>query len=130
MLNFIDKQMIRQNVRRALNRGEAYHKLRRAIANVHGGKFRGKNDNEIELWNECARLMANCMIYYNAKLLNTLLNKLQKDADESLIEKLKYISLVAWTNINLYGHYTFKGDEKGVIDISKLAESINVRMTA
>jgi TnpA family transposase len=36
MLKFIDDVMIRNNVRRALNRGEAYHKLRRAFAHVHG----------------------------------------------------------------------------------------------
>src|SRR3990167_2563037 len=49
MLKLINDPTIRKNVRRALNRGEAYHKLRRAIANVHGQKFRGKNDQEIEL---------------------------------------------------------------------------------
>lgn len=130
MLKFIDEQMIRQNVRRALNRGEAYHKLRRAIANVHGAKFRGKNDKEIELWNECARLMANCMIYYNANLLNALLTKLKKEGNEKLIEGLKYISPVAWININLYGYYTFEENEKTTIDMAKLAESINMMKNA
>ncbi len=129
MLKFIDDQGIRQNVRRSLNRIESYHKLRRAIANVHGGKFRGKNDKEIELWNECARLMANCMIYYNATLLNALLTKLQKEGNEKLIEQLKYISPVAWININLYGYYTFDGDGKIAIDMTKLAESINMMKT-
>ncbi len=126
MLKFIDNQMIRQNVRRALNRGEAYHQLRRAIANVHGGKFRGSNDKEIELWNECARLMANCMIYYNAKLLNALLSKLQNEGNEKLIEMLKYISPVAWININLYGYYMFEGNRKTTIDMAKLADGINM----
>lgn len=129
MLKFIDDQMIRQNVRRALNRGEAYHKLRRAISNVHGSKFRGRNDKEISLWNECARLMANCMIYYNAKLLNALLSKLQKEGNEELIEKLKYISPVAWININLYGYYTFEVDEVNTINVAKFAEAINMRKT-
>jgi TnpA family transposase len=126
MLKFIDDVMIRKNVRRALNRGEAYHKLRRAIANVHGQKFRGKSTQEIEMWNECARLMANCMIYYNAKLLNTLLENLQKDGNEKLIEQLKYISPVAWSNINLYGFYIFEEEEVMQIDVAQLAESINM----
>jgi TnpA family transposase len=64
MLNFINDPEIRQNVRHALNRGEAYHQLRRAIANVHGRKFRGSSDRELELWNEYARLMTNCIIYH------------------------------------------------------------------
>lgn len=130
MLKFIDDVMIRQNVRRALNRGEAYHKLRRAIANVHGGKFRGRNDKEIEIWNECARLMANCMIYYNAKILNALLAKLQMEGNEKQIEMLKYISPVAWVDINLYGYYTFENDEKAVIDMARLADGINILKAA
>src|SRR3990167_6052951 len=108
MLKFINDPMIRQNVRRALNRGEAYHQLRRTIGNVHGRKFRGRNDREIEMWNECARLMSNCMIYYNAKILNALLLKFQKEGNEKLVEQLKYISLVAWIHINLYGYYMFE----------------------
>lgn len=128
MLKFIDDSVIRKNVRRALNRGEAYHKLRRAVANVHGQKFRGKDDREIEVWNECARLMANCMIYYNAKILNTLLEKLQKDGNKRLIEMLKYISPVAWIHINLYGYYTFE-DNNNPIDMQQLADSINMLKT-
>lgn len=126
MLKFIDDVIMRKNVRRALNRGEAYHKLRRAIANVHGQKFRGKNTQEIEMWNECARLVANCMIYYNAQLLNTLLENLQKEGNKRLIEQLKYISPVAWVNINLYGFYIFEEEEAMQIDVVKLAESINM----
>ena len=129
MLKFIDDMLIRKNVRRALNRGEAYHKLRRAIANVHGQKFRGKNDQEIEIWNECARLMANCMIYYNACLLNALLTYLLKQkGNEKLIGMLKYISPVAWININMYGFYFFE-KQSAQIDMMKLAESINMLKT-
>ena len=125
MLKFIDDVQIRQNVRRSLNRGEAYHKLRRAIANVNGGKFRGKNDKEIDVWNECARLMANCMIYYNAKILNTLLEDMQNVGNDKLIETFKYISPVAWININLYGYYKFENKNKITIDVAKLARGIN-----
>jgi TnpA family transposase len=126
MLKFINDPVMRKNVRRALNRGEAYHKLRRAIANVHGQKIRGRNTQEITIWNECARLMANCMIYYNANLLNALLEKLQKEKKEELIEALKYISPVVWININLYGFYTFEEGQSIKIDIAKLVESINM----
>jgi len=124
MLNYIDDQVIRQNVHRALNRGEAYHQLRRAIANVHGTKFRGENDKEIELWNECARLMANCMIYYNATILNGLLSKLQEEKNHQLIELLKYLSPVAWVNINLYGFYSFEDNKEVKVQINQIVDSI------
>lgn len=71
------------------------------------------------------QLMANCMIYYNAKLLNAILVKLQKDKNEKLIDQLKYISPVAWIHINLYGYYSFEELEQDR-DMNKLAGLINV----
>jgi len=41
-----------QTVQKALNRGKAYHRLRRAVANVNGGKFRVKTAGEQQIWNE------------------------------------------------------------------------------
>jgi len=130
MLNFIHNPEIRQNVRRALNRGEAYHQLRRAIANVHGRKFRGSSDRELELWNECARLMANCIIYYNANLLDTLLLKLQKEGHADAIEQIKFISPVAWQHVNLYGYYTFEGQQSASINMTMIVEAINMMQLA
>lgn len=47
LLNYIDDASLRNHVQRALNRGEAYHQLRRAISNVNGDRFRGNSDEEI-----------------------------------------------------------------------------------
>ena len=126
LLNFIDDEQLRINVRRALNRGEAYHQLRRAIANVHGRKFRGSSEREVQLWNECARLMTNCIIYYNAMILNDVLQKLENEGDTKLIDQLKYISPAAWQHINLYGYYTFEKALSGIINTMEMAEGINM----
>lgn len=66
LLVYIDDPEFRRSVRASLNRGEGFHQLRRAIANVGGGDFHGKNEMEIIVWNKCARLVANAIIYYNA----------------------------------------------------------------
>jgi hypothetical protein len=42
ILTFIDEVGLRQSVQKALNRGEAYHRFRRAICYVNAGKFRVK----------------------------------------------------------------------------------------
>ena len=99
LLRYIDNLNIRQNVRRALNRGEAYHQLRRAIANVNGQKFRGASPQELEIWNESARLLANCIIYYNARILSELLRTIEKSGDIAIIEQLAHISPIAWIHI-------------------------------
>jgi hypothetical protein len=70
ILDFIDDPTLRQNVQKALNRGESYHRMRRAISYVNSGKFRVKTEAEQQIWNECSRLIANAIIYYNTLLLS------------------------------------------------------------
>jgi TnpA family transposase len=62
-LDYIDDVVLRRSVQKALNRGEAYHGFRRAIAYVNSGKFRVKTESEQQIWNECSRLIANAVIY-------------------------------------------------------------------
>jgi hypothetical protein len=33
------------------------------------GKLRFKTEDEQQLWNECCRLITNCIIYYNASIV-------------------------------------------------------------
>ena len=40
LLNYIDSASLRQNVQRAVNRGESYHQLRRTISYANYGKLR------------------------------------------------------------------------------------------
>ena len=48
---------------RSQNRIESYHQLRSAIAQVGGKKeLTGRTDIEIEISNQCARLIANAII--------------------------------------------------------------------
>lgn len=64
MLDYIDDEGMHKTVPRSLIHGESYHQLRWAIAKISSRKLAGKT--EIEL----ARLLANCMIFYNASLLS------------------------------------------------------------
>ena len=70
LLNYIDSASLRQNVQRAVNRGESYHQLRRTISYANYGKLRFGTEYEQHLWSECSRLIANCIIFYNATLLS------------------------------------------------------------
>ena len=66
LLNYADSPQFQRNIQHALHRGESYHKLVRAVAYANGGKLRVRTDREQQLWSECSRLLANCIIYYNA----------------------------------------------------------------
>jgi len=123
LLDYIDNASLRQYVQRALNRGEAWHFLRRAIASVNGDQFRGKNESEIAIWNECARLIANAIIYFNSAVLSHLLRHFEATGDEEKAKITRAVSPVAWQNINLSGTYNFTNTGK-LPDISEITRPI------
>jgi len=119
ILETIDDVQFRQNIQKALNRGEAYHRLRRAVAYVNGGKLRVKTEAEQQIWNDCSRLMANAIIYYNSLLLSGVYEQKLAANDQAAIAVLRKTSPVAWRNVNLIGAMDFRGDAS-TIDIESL----------
>jgi len=124
ILDFIDDVVLRQSVQKALNRGEAYHRMRRAISYVNSGKFRVKTEVEQQIWNECSRLIANAIIYYNTLLLSRVYEQKLAAGDQEAIKILRGISPVAWRNVNLIGKFNFTADASPV-DIEALAARFN-----
>ena len=108
LLDYIDSASLRQNVQRAVNRGESYHQLRRTISYANYGKLRFGTEYEQHLWSECSRLIANCIIFYNATLLSKLLAHKESRGDMQGAALVKQVSPVAWQHINLYGRYEFR----------------------
>ena len=107
LLDFIDLLTLRRNVQRALNRGESYNQLRRAVSYANFGKLRFKSEHDQNIWNECSRLITNCIIYYNISLLSRLLEIKQQQGDLDVAQRLTRISPVAWQHVNFHGRYEF-----------------------
>ena len=103
----------------ALNRGESYHKLVRAVAYANGGKLRVRTDQEQQLWSECSRLLANCIIYYNACILSELLERAERRQDYQRADAIKRANPASWKHVNLYGAYSFLDIGDGV-DLQEL----------
>lgn len=112
LLDYIDSLPLRRNVQRALNRGESYHKLLRAVSYANLGKLRFKTEQEQSLWGECSRLLANCIIFYNASILSNMMEYRENTGQDS--DELKQISPVAWQHINLYGRYEFNKNSESI----------------
>jgi len=123
LLDFIDDSTFRGYIQRALNRGESYHMLQRRIEQVNGGQFRGESDDEIFLWYECSRLIANCVIYFNSCILSFLLLKYERENELVKLEELKRSSPVAWTHINFNGSYSFSFDGMN-LDMTQLLNEV------
>ncbi len=124
LLDFIDSISLRRNVHRALGRGEGYHQLRRAISYASFGALRFKTEHEQQLWSECSRLIANCVIYYNAMILSGLLKAKEQVGDKIQIARLARVSPIAWQHINFQGRYTFR-DIPEPPDIDALVQKLN-----
>jgi TnpA family transposase len=120
ILDYIDDPTLRHSVQKALNRGEAYHRMRRAISYVNSGKFRVKTEAEQQIWNDCSRLIANAIVYYNTLLLSRVYEQKLAADDQEAINILKGISPVAWRNINLIGNFDFTSSAPQV-DLDTLA---------
>lgn len=114
LLEFIDSPKLRQSVQRALNRGEQFHQLKRALTQANAGKLRYATDEEQELWNECSRLLVNAILYDNMILLSEAVARREQRGDIAGAEQLKAVSPVAWTHVNFYGRYTFSKEPVAV----------------
>ena len=107
LLEYVDSPSLRQFVQRALNRGENYHQLRRAVAHANFGKLRYRTAEEQVLWSECNRLLTNCIIYYNSVILSRILDAKLAAGDTAGAAQMAHISPIAWQHINFYGRYEF-----------------------
>jgi hypothetical protein len=98
--------------------------MRRAISYVNSGKFRGKTEAEQQVWNECSRLIANAIIYYNTLLLSRVYEQKLAVNDQEAIKILRGISPVAWRDVNLIGNFDFPAGTSRV-DIEALVARYN-----
>ena len=85
----------------------------------------GRTDIEVEISNQCARLIANAIIYYNSAILSRLLTKCEASGNEKALALLKKISPAAWRHIHLNGHYTFHGDGQ-IIDLDVIVAGLEL----
>ena len=81
--------------------------MRRAISYVNSGKFRVKTEAEQQIWNECSRLIANAIIYYNTLLLSRVYEQKLAADDQEAIKILRGTSPVAWRDVILIGNFDF-----------------------
>ncbi len=123
-LRYLRDPQLQRNIHRSQNRIESYHQLRSAIAQVGGKKeLTGRTDIEIEISNQCGRLVANVIIYYNSAILSRLLTKYEATGNAKALALLKKISPAAWRHIHLNGHYTFRGAGQ-VIDLDAIVAGL------
>ena len=86
----------------------------------NAGKFRVQTEAEQHIWNECSRLIANTVIYYNTLLLSRVYEQKRAAGDHEAADIVKGVSPNAWQHIHLIGAFDFDQAESPV-DIDALA---------
>ena len=79
-----------------------------------------RSPGNVRLWNDCSRLIANAIIYYNTALLSRVYEQKRADGDLAAMALIAGMSPVAWQHINLFGSFEF-GPQGSSIDIDVLA---------
>jgi TnpA family transposase len=125
-LEYIRNPKLQRDVHRSQNRIEAYHQLRSAISQVSGQKsLVGSTDLDVELSNQCGRLVALVIIAYNSILLSAVLDRHQAAGDEAAIARLQTVSPVAWQSVLFLGRYLFHGP-RHPIDLEALVAAASL----
>ena len=125
-LRYLRAPRLKRTVHRSQNRIESDHQLRSAIAQVGGTKeLTGRTDIELEISNQCGRLIANAIIYSNSAILSRLLTRYEANGNSKARAFVTQLSPAAWRHILLNGHYTFHSDGK-VIDLDAILAGLDL----
>lgn len=125
LLDYIEDEEMRKCVYRSLNRSESYNQLRSAIAKVSGRKLIGKTEIELVTNNEYSRLLAICIIFYNASILSGIYEHCRSKGMLKECKNIIRLSPVAWQHISLIGKYEFKKDNP-LLNLQELvSQSLN-----
>jgi len=128
-LKYLQDRKMQRDVHRSQNRLESYHQLRAVIATTYGKKqLIGRNDRELEISNQCGRLMANAIIHYNSAILSKLKTKYEAEGNLKALAILKKISPVAWRHIHFRGHFIFSNNTK-IIDLDSIVRNLVLQVS-
>jgi len=98
-----------------------------ALQAPHRGKkeLTGRTDLDIEISNQCARLIANAIVYYNSAILSRLLTTDKASGNEMALALITSTSPVAWRHVHLNGRYAFRDDGQ-VIDLDAIIRGLKL----
>ncbi len=123
-LRYLRDPKLQRDVHRSENRIESYHQLRSTIAQVNGKKeLTGRTDLEVDISNQCGRLIANVVIAFNSMLLSGLFGRYLAAGNEKALDLLRRISPAAWQHLHFLGHYAFRG-KRNPIDLEAILEGV------
>jgi len=110
ILRFMSDPLVRQQNRRGLLKGEQVHALAREVGYGKQGQITARDLHEQRNSCSCLTLLMACIIYWQAKEINRVLNECDPELAEIDVSLLEHISPIEWENVILYGEYVLNRD--------------------
>lgn len=105
ILQYMSDPLVRQRVRRGLLKGEELHALARQVAYGKQGKLTARDLQGQKNTSSCLTLIMACIIYWQAKEINRVIQEAEPDVAGMDLSLLEHISPIGWDNVLLYGEY-------------------------
>ncbi len=108
ILQYLSQTPLRRRIRRGLLKGEQLHTLARDVFYGKRGRIAARELEEQMNTCSCLTLILACIIYWQAREMERVLDEFQSGSSESGIDLslLGHISPIGWDNVLLYGQYT------------------------
>lgn len=106
ILEYIDNQKLREDVQKSLNYGEYYHKLKKKVVSLLGGRIKNSEEYDQVVYQYSSMLLCSIIVYYNSLIQSRFLIEFKDD--EKMLDIVKKTTPYAWDHINFLGKYEFK----------------------
>ena len=110
ILRYMSDPLLRQRNRRGLLKGEQIHALARDVGFGKRGRITARDLQEQKNSSSCLTLIMACIIYWQAKEINRVINECDPETAGVDVSLLEHISPIEWDNIILYGEYVLNRD--------------------
>lgn len=110
ILQYMSEPQLRRRIRRGLLKVDQLHALARDVYYGRRGRINACELHEQMNSCSCLVLILACIIYWQAKEIDRVLNESDPEGHGIDVSLLEHISPIEWENVILYGEYVINRD--------------------
>jgi TnpA family transposase len=110
ILQYMSEPQLRRRIRRGLLKVDELHSLARDVYYGRRGRINARELHEQMNSCSCLTLILACIIYWQAKEIDRVLNECEPRGSGITVSMLEHISPTEWENVILYGEYVINRD--------------------
>lgn len=112
MIEWYSSPSLRRRCQAGLNKGEAAHKLKRAVFFHERGEIRDRSYDSQAFRASGLNLVVSAIVHWNTVYLSRAVARLRQQGRNIPDELLKHVSPLSWEHINLTGIYSWDAEQQ------------------